>query len=868
MKKIYVYVYMFILFFSLMPVMLFSNPISTATLLSMTDDNIGSINEFGYSESDWNRIWDHNIATGVGDLYTTTWKTTVGNTAGYTTQCGDITSVNITLYCSTTTSHGDAKQQLYISSTLYPGNTFAVDGQVYNTHSWSNNPATSSSWTWEDIDNLQAGFSMKSDSGSDLIGVYEMWVNVTYISYPNVTTDAATNIEYTSVTLNGEVNCGNSLTCGFWLGNSTTSSTSFWKNITCTGTYSIGESFNNVTTGLTSGKTYYVRAWANDSNSFNNSTTEITFNTLPDAPSNLVVSSYNDTQIVLTWTKGTNDTVIVRNTTDPASATDGTEIYNGTGQTVTDTGLNPSTRYYYRAYNWNNTWSFSVNNDSVNQNTTPSTPTNTDTTVVGTNNLNISWTIGTGANKTVVRESASSQPLTPTSGTELYNDTGSYVIDTSISQGTYYSLWSYNTTTGLFSERTNLTWYVVWVNAYDSSNGSNISGYSVFFSNTSGTQTHIATGCTNPTIINISDCPQGDNILIIVKKPDTYKDAVYYRNIAISGNYYINAYLTVNTTTALYYLQVVETIETEYGMYEKSISTASVIITKYINTTGEYKTLYSLLTDGSGVCNCYLEYGELYKISISKSGYDSTISDYIPQPPNEYGQTDIKTFKLTRTEETPPASYDRFYENITITTRMYDINTTSYTGYITIHYQDINTSTINTAIYLYELYNNTETYQNTTSKTNNNSYTISFYDINTTRIYKIILYYNNTADFSDHSSPYIVTVQPLHTYTSRTKFSIDDRITDIVGPFTIMGNTVGYAPVIAIAIGVILLVMLGPYNTGLGIIAAGLGLGITELLFSIFFTDTFPVLLVTLTPVLIILGILYMWTKRQGVEGL
>ena len=78
----------------------------------------------------------------------------------------------------------------------------------------------------------------------------------------------------------------------------------------------------------------------------------------------------------------------------------------------------------------------------------------------------------------------------------------------------------------------------------------------------------------------------------------------------------------------------------------------------------------------------------------------------------------------------------------------------------------------------------------------------------------------------------------------------------------------GYAPVIAIAIGMILLVMLGPYNTGLGIIAAGLGLGFTELLFSIFFTDTFPVLLVTLTPVLIILGILYMWTKRQGVEGL
>jgi len=772
MKKIYVYVYMFILFFSLIPSFTFIADATSTLSLSVTGNgsHIGLPQHTGGKEH--YQCIDGNNNEYVGTINNAyTYDTFI--LTDHTTECGTINNVTIKTRLHDEEGSGLAKHVIYTGGTPYYGSEITVtntdydsDKGFYNT-TFETNPATSSNWTWDDIDNVEYGIACKNPSGADTVCFY-LYVIVNYS--------------------------------------------------------------NN--------------------------------------PSGLDISDRTNTTITLTWSKGCNSTVVIRNESNyPPTPYNGTEIYNGTGETTIDTGLTNNTLYYYRAWNWNGT-AHSDRNTSISGYTAPQIPQDIKTTVVGTNNLNISWTIGTGANKTVVRESASSQPLSPTSGTELYNDTGSYVIDTSISQGTYYSLWSYNTTTGLFSERTNLTWYVVWVNAYDSSNGSNISGYSVFFSNTSGTQTHIATGCTNPTIINISDCPQGDDILIIVKKPDTYKDAVYYRNIAISGNYYINAYLTVNTTTALYYLQVVETIETEYGMYEKSISTASVIITKYINTTGEYKTLYSLLTDGSGVCNCYLEYGELYKISISKSGYDSTISDYIPQPPNEYGQTDTKTFKLTRTEETPPASYDRFYENITITTRMYDINTTSYTGYITIHYQDINTSTINTAIYLYELYNNTETYQNTTSKTNNNSYTISFYDINTTRIYKIILYYNNTADFSDHSSPYIVTVQPLHTYTSRTKFSIDDRITDIVGPFTIMGNTVGYAPVIAIAIGVILLVMLGPYNTGLGIIAAGLGLGITELLFSIFFTDTFPVLLVTLTPVLIILGILYMWTKRQGVEGL
>jgi len=63
------------------------------------------------------------------------------------------------------------------------------------------------------------------------------------------------------------------------------------------------------------------------------------------------------------------------------------------------------------------------------------------------NQIALAWTKGTGAQKTMVRRAEGSYPATPTSGTQIYFDTGSNHDDTTTVNGTtyYYSAWSYST---------------------------------------------------------------------------------------------------------------------------------------------------------------------------------------------------------------------------------------------------------------------------------------------------------------------------------------------------------------------------------------------------------------------------------------
>jgi hypothetical protein len=87
--------------------------------------------------------------------------------------------------------------------------------------------------------------------------------------------------------------------------------------------------------------------------------------TEPQQPGSFKAETYNCTQINLSWTKGTlaDYTRIQRKTGGyPTSISDGTNVYNGTGSSCSDSGLSVGTTYYYRAWSWNmenNQWSTS-----------------------------------------------------------------------------------------------------------------------------------------------------------------------------------------------------------------------------------------------------------------------------------------------------------------------------------------------------------------------------------------------------------------------------------------------------------------------------------------------------------------------------
>ncbi|GAG87360.1 unnamed protein product, partial [marine sediment metagenome] len=66
-------------------------------------------------------------------------------------------------------------------------------------------------------------------------------------------------------------------------------------------------------------------------------------------------------------------------------------------------------------------------------------------------------------------------------------------------------------------------------------------------------------------------------------------------------------------------------------------------------------------TDANGYINVYLVAHEFYLVIITKTDYVEKTSNYIPAPPNEWGQTEEKIFKIER-----EAAEDEDIEDITM----------------------------------------------------------------------------------------------------------------------------------------------------------------------------------------------------------
>ena len=191
----------------------------------------------------------------------------------------------------------------------------------------------------------------------------EGWMyGVTLHNFSDSETLNATLVEIDTATLQGSlVDGGADITCGFWLGNVSTNSTNFEQNVTCSGTYTSGETFLKAVTDLTVGEYYYVRSWSNNGYVLNVSDTETYFLTKPNKPLSLTVTGYDATEISLSWVNssigtGTNrTTVIVSSTTNyPTTVPGGTIRYNGTNDHVTVAGLDNFTRYFFSAFTYIN----------------------------------------------------------------------------------------------------------------------------------------------------------------------------------------------------------------------------------------------------------------------------------------------------------------------------------------------------------------------------------------------------------------------------------------------------------------------------------------------------------------------------------
>jgi PKD repeat protein len=132
------------------------------TLVLRPMDN-GSITELGKSGASYNwQCVDEGTADGdTTRVYTSyiSFKTDVYNLSNHTKESGTINFVNVFFRVEDGT---DARATIVVNNTEYHGDTISPPAlyTTYN-HSWSTNPNTSAAWTWDDIDCLEAGVSLK-----------------------------------------------------------------------------------------------------------------------------------------------------------------------------------------------------------------------------------------------------------------------------------------------------------------------------------------------------------------------------------------------------------------------------------------------------------------------------------------------------------------------------------------------------------------------------------------------------------------------------------------------------------------------------------------------------------------------------------
>ncbi|MGD8811315.1 MAG: PQQ-dependent sugar dehydrogenase [Thioalkalispiraceae bacterium] len=167
-----------------------------------------------------------------------------------------------------------------------------------------------------------------------------------------------------------------------------------------------------------------------------------------------------DQSVNLSWNNPADSDfagVIIRRSTsgNPASATDGSAVYNGGGTTTTDAGLSNGTTYYYSIFAYDEVPNYS---GAANLDATPVAPTAGDTTppaavsnltaTAQDQSINLNWDNPADSDfaGVIIRRSTSGNPTSVTDGIAVYNGASTTTTDSGLTNGTtyFYSIFAYD----------------------------------------------------------------------------------------------------------------------------------------------------------------------------------------------------------------------------------------------------------------------------------------------------------------------------------------------------------------------------------------------------------------------------------------
>jgi len=278
--------------------------------------------------------------------------------------------------------------------------------------------------------------------------------------------------------------------------------------------------------------------------------------------------------------------------------------------------------------------------------------------------------------------------------------------------------------------------------------------------------------------------------------------------------------------TEVYLLAVIDTIGAR-------LPKAKIIILRYMDTTGQYEEMSSMLTDGNGEATVYLIPDIHYKVNVSKDGYITEISDYIPTL-----AVRTKTFRLSLEEVDTNRTNWMHYIDMTAAMSELGVMSISYTDSLS------NTTSVNVTVYQWNgsAYSAVQ-YYNSSSNSFTNTTTV-----NSSYGYKVVFSVSH-GDFDDFS----------HTITINRHFStsigdLNDMFTNILG-----SNPFGWVNFFAIFVLLACLLAFGEAGAGISLLGAGfIFLFFNILIVGFIASTTIPILF-------IVLGMLVEWKHaRKG----
>lgn len=374
-----------------------SNPVRTLSLGNGTITLTGLANVFWYGSSQSNLTINAEGSTII---------ITRGNADAYTFEGGGKTYNNVTV-------QGAGAYALTITGNN-TFNTFTVDRSAAaktitvtagSTQTFANFVSPTSGITATTINSTGAAANFVKTGGGDIAMDYlnlsnntaspaNTWHYMTHSTVgvgvtgwqdgtPYVTTNAATLVEETTVTLNGIIDDlnygGNATVRGYQY--DIDSGAPYAFDIHSNGSFGIGAFTEGPT--MVPGQIYYYRAYATNpiATTYNG---EQSFLTKPNPPTAFTYTPASSTSFNLSWVRGTGaDTTMVRWKVGsyPTSVTDGTLGYNDVGSSTVIAGLIPDQTYYFKV------WSVAVDGGYTQYSDDATSGTTTSPTLSGAYNL-------------------------------------------------------------------------------------------------------------------------------------------------------------------------------------------------------------------------------------------------------------------------------------------------------------------------------------------------------------------------------------------------------------------------------------------------------------------------------------------------